>query len=149
MAAHRDFYQILGVDRTASQDEIQRAYRKLARAHHPDVNHDPGAGTGLKTSRRPRTCLSDPDARRRYDAFGADFRQVPEDVDPDTASYPGPRRRGGAGPVRGAGRPGPRGTPAFGEDIDLEDLLGGLFGGRAAAGAGDLSLARIRKRISS
>ena len=43
MAADEDFYQILGVPRDASQEDIQRAYRKLARTYHPDVNQDPGA----------------------------------------------------------------------------------------------------------
>jgi hypothetical protein len=48
MPADRDFYQILGVPRTASQDDIQRAYRKLARANHPDINKDPAAEERFK-----------------------------------------------------------------------------------------------------
>ena len=48
MAPAPDFYQVLGVGRTASQEEIQRAYRKLARANHPDINHDPAAEERFK-----------------------------------------------------------------------------------------------------
>src|ERR1700733_10560083 len=106
-ADRRDFYEILDVPRTATQDEIQRAYRKLARQHHPDVNKDPGAEDRFKEISEAYDVLSDPQTRRRYDAFGPDFRQVPEDVDPEAF------RRGRAGP--GAGQapggfgPGPGG----------------------------------------
>ncbi len=84
MASGKDFYEILGVPRNASQDEIQRAYRKLARTYHPDVNSDPAAEERFKDISEAYDVLSDPQTRRRYDAFGADFRQVPEDVDPET-----------------------------------------------------------------
>ncbi|OUC98243.1 DnaJ domain-containing protein, partial [Streptosporangium minutum] len=80
----RDFYESLGVSRDAGQDEIQSAYRKLARTYHPDVNKDPGAEDRFKEISEAYSVLSDPATRRRYDAFGPDFRQVPEDVDPDT-----------------------------------------------------------------
>ena len=100
-ADRRDFYEILGVPRTATQDEIQQAYRKLARQHHPDVNKDPGAEDRFKEISEAYDVLSDPQTRRRYDAFGPDFRQVPEDVDPEAFQ----RSRAGAGP---RGRPGPR-----------------------------------------
>ena len=83
MAADRDFYRILGVPQTASQDEIQQAYRKLARTHHPDVNSDPGSEERFKDISEAYSVLSDPQTRRRYDAFGPDFRQIPEDVDPE------------------------------------------------------------------
>ena len=97
----RDFYEILGVPRTASQDDIQRAYRKLARTYHPDVNSDPAAEERFKEIAEAYNVLSDPATRRRYDAFGPDFRQVPEDVDPETWR----RARAGAGAGRaGAGR---------------------------------------------
>ena len=136
-AADRDFYQILGVNRNASQDEIQRAYRKLARAHHPDVNKDPAAEDRFKDISEAYDVLSDPQTRRRYDAFGPDFRQVPEDVDPET--YRRARAGAGARAGTGAGRAGPGGG-GFGYsagDVDLDDLLGGLFGGRTGrAGRG-------------
>jgi curved DNA-binding protein len=140
--ADRDFYRILGLPRTASQEEIQRAYRRLARENHPDVNKDPAAEDRFKDISEAYTVLSDPGTRRRYDAFGPDFRQVPEDMDPETwrraTAGAGARSgaeagaRGGAGARAGAGA-GPGGGFGFGggEDIDLDDLLGGLFGGRA------------------
>ena len=132
MTADRDFYQILGVPRNASQDEIQRAYRKLARTHHPDVNNDPGAEDRFKDVSEAYSVLSDPQTRRRYDAFGADFRQVPEDVDPEAS------RRAQAGARAGAAQAS-RGGFSYGNgDIDFEDLLGGLFGGRAGRGWGPI-----------
>jgi curved DNA-binding protein len=130
MAADRDFYKILGVPREASQDDIQRAYRRLARAHHPDVNKDPAAEERFKDVSEAYDVLSDPQARRRYDAFGPDFRQVPEDVDPETwrRAQAGARATAGA-----AGRAGGGGLGfGAGDEIDLDDLLGGLFGGRGA-----------------
>ncbi|HEX4089894.1 MAG TPA: DnaJ C-terminal domain-containing protein [Trebonia sp.] len=139
MAADDDFYQILGVPPDASQDDIQRAYRKLARTYHPDVNKDPGAEDRFKEVSEAYDVLSDSDTRRRYDAFGRDFRQVPEGVDPETwrRARSGADARSGAG--AGAGRSGPGGfTFTEGDlgDIDLDDLLGGLFGRRGRAGRG-------------
>ncbi|MGH3205712.1 MAG: DnaJ C-terminal domain-containing protein [Streptosporangiaceae bacterium] len=130
MAADEDFYQILGVPRDASQQDIQRAYRKLARTYHPDVNKDPAAEDRFKEVSEAYDVLSDPQTRRRYDAFGRDFRQVPEDVDPETwrRARAGAQAGAGAGPGRG----GPGGFSFSEGDIDLEDLLGGIFGGRGA-----------------
>jgi curved DNA-binding protein len=134
--ASGDFYETLGVPRTASQDEIQRAYRRLARTYHPDVNHDPGAEDRFRDVSEAYDVLSNPQTRRRYDAFGADFRQVPEDMDPETWRRAQAGARAGAGAGPGAGRAGGgRGTGGgfgfSGGDVDIDDLLGGFFGGRA------------------
>ena len=140
-ADRRDFYEILDVPRTATQDEIQRAYRKLARQHHPDVNKDPRAEDRFKEISEANDVLSDPQTRRRYDAFGSDFRQVPGDVDPEAFQ----RSRAGAGTARAgqardAGSDGGFGTGVGGDlgGIDIEDLLGGMFGGRAGRGWGPI-----------
>src|ERR1700758_1753984 len=103
MAADRDFYQILGVPREASQEDIQRAYRRLARTNHPDVNKDPAAEERFKNVSEAYSVLSDPATRRRYDAFGPDFRQVPEDVDPEAWRRSRARTGASAGAGRGAG----------------------------------------------
>jgi curved DNA-binding protein len=139
----RDFYQDLGVARGASQDDIQRAYRKLARENHPDVNKDPAAEERFKGISEAYDVLRDPETRRRYDAFGPDFRQVPEGVDPETWARARAGQRAGAGRGRrgGAGAGGMGGDAGWsyttsGEDIDLEELLGGMFGGGGFGGFG-------------
>src|SRR5258705_5936437 len=136
----RDFYEALGVSRTATPEEIQRAYRTLARTYHPDINKDPSAEERFKEVSEAYDVLSDPDTRKRYDTFGHDFRQVPEEVDPETwaRARAGAGARGGRGPGGAGGGGQWRGAPPrddgggveFGDgDIDPGDLLRGLFGG--------------------
>jgi curved DNA-binding protein len=137
----RDFYEVLGLSRDADPSEIQRAYRKLARTLHPDVNKDPGAEERFKELSEAYDVLSDPEQRKRYDTFGEDFRRVGADVDPDAYR----RSRGYAGAGAGGGRSsgwgggGPSGGFRYsgsGDDVDLEDLLGGIFGGRGRGRGG-------------
>jgi curved DNA-binding protein len=135
----RDAYEVLGVSRDADQDEIQRAYRRLARKFHPDVNKDPGAEDRFKELSEAYDVLSDPEQRKRYDAFGSDFRRVGPDVDPD--SYRQARAYAGSGSGRssGWGGAGPAGGFRYsgsGDDVDFEDLLGGIFGGRGRGRGG-------------
>jgi curved DNA-binding protein len=137
-----DYYHVLGVPRTANADEIQRAYRQLARRNHPDVNKDPGAEERFKDISEAYDVLSDPDKRRRYDQFGRNWRQVPEDFDTTSAGFrqragaAGGRRAGaraGTGPGGGGRVRVEPGEAGFG-GVDLDDLLGSFFGGRPGAG---------------
>ena len=68
--AYKDYYKILGVSKTASQDEIKKAFKKLARKHHPDVNKDPGAEEKFKEINEAYTVLSDSEKRKFYDTYG-------------------------------------------------------------------------------
>jgi molecular chaperone DnaJ len=71
--ADLDLYEVLGVTRDATQDEIKRAYRRLAREHHPDVNHhDPDAERRIKEINLAYQTLSDPAKRRQYDLYGGE-----------------------------------------------------------------------------
>jgi curved DNA-binding protein len=72
--AFRDYYESLGVSRDASPEEIRRAYRALARKHHPDVNKEAGAEDRFKEISEAYEVLRDPDKRARYDQLGANWR---------------------------------------------------------------------------
>ena len=101
MAEAQDLYEVLGVGRDATAQDIQRAYRKLARTYHPDVNKDPAAERRFQEISEAYEVLSDPESRRRYDVLGPDFRQVPPDVDPETWA------RAGLAAALGPGAPPP------------------------------------------
>ncbi len=83
---YKDYYKTLGVARGASQDEIKRAYRRLARRYHPDVSKEPNAETRFKEINEANEVLHDPEKRAAYDALGSnwkagqDFRPPPGDT---------------------------------------------------------------------
>jgi molecular chaperone DnaJ len=84
VATKRDYYEILGVSRGASEAEIKKAYRRLARDHHPDTNlHDSGAEERFKELTEAYEVLSNPESRRAYDTYG---HQVPRGA---SGGYPG------------------------------------------------------------
>jgi molecular chaperone DnaJ len=110
----RDYYEVLGVKKSASQDEIKKAYRKLARQYHPDANpNDPKAEEKFKEVSSAYEVLSDVEKRKQYDAGPSFFGQ-------------GPQAGGGFRGYQG-------GQPAGG---DWADLFGNLFGGAFGGGQG-------------
>jgi molecular chaperone DnaJ len=124
-----DYYQILGVDRGASAEDVKKAYRKLARKYHPDVN--PGnkaAEEKFKQVSSAFEVLSDAKKRKLYDEFGPDAEKIGFDEKKAEAyrAYKSAASSGG-----GAG-----GMPFGVEGFDLGDLFGDLFGGRGGGGAG-------------
>jgi curved DNA-binding protein len=138
--AFRDYYEVLGVPRDASSEDIRRAYRKLAREYHPDVNKDPGAEDRFKEASEAYEVLRDAEKREQYDRLGANWR-AGEDVSgsPGFEGFrSGPGGFGGAG-VGGFGGFGDS-RVEFG-DTGFSDFFEGLFGNRTGtrtrAGAGD------------
>ena len=106
MADKRDYYEVLGVSKNASDDEIKSAFRKLAKKYHPDINKDPDAPEKFKEAQEAYAVLSDANKRSQYDQFGH-------------AAFSGANGFGGAG-----------GAYDFsGFDINLDDILGSMFGG--------------------
>ena len=71
----RDYYEILGIPRDASQDEIRKAYKRLAKKYHPDISNEPNAEEKFKEVQEAYSVLSDPQRRQAYDAYGHGFEE--------------------------------------------------------------------------
>jgi curved DNA-binding protein len=111
-----DPYSVLGVERNADANTIRKAYRKLAKKYHPDVNKDPKAETRFKEVNAANDIIGDPEKRKLYDEFGDISLQSGFDADQARRF-----RAGGGSPFGG------RGGVDMG-NVDMDDLLGSLFG---------------------
>jgi curved DNA-binding protein len=128
---YKDYYETLGVPRTATQDEIKQAYRKLARKYHPDVSKLADAEARFKEINEANEVLKDPEKRTAYDQMGSNWK-AGQEFQPPPNWDAGFEFRSGQGSPFGAG-----GTFGAGADFDPSDFFESLFGRRGAgAGAG-------------
>lgn len=127
----QDYYETIGVSRTATHDEIQRAYRKLARKYHPDVNKEKSAEAQFKKVTEAYEVLSDPEKRKKYNELGENWKAGQEFTPPPGWEQQFRRGRPGAG--AGAGNGG--GQQFHFEGGDFSDFFESFFGG-AARGPG-------------
>src|SRR5450432_4131180 len=135
----KDYYELLGVKKSASADEIRKAFRKLARKYHPDVNPDKAAEEKFKAFSEANDVLSDPKKRKIYDQVGF----YSDNIDPATAEA---YARGGGQPGAGGveGFPGAQGTGSGGAGgvhfdfggFDFSDMFEGARGGARKASSG-------------
>ena len=119
----RDYYQVLGLARTASADDIKKAYRRLARQVHPDLHSGSKKAEmekKFKELNEAYEVLSDPDIRKKYDQYGSEWKQA--------EAYEEARRRAGAGSYAGGEASG-----AFGGET-FSDIFENLFGGGGRGG---------------
>jgi DnaJ-class molecular chaperone len=127
---YKDYYQTLGVSRTASDKEIKSAYRKLARQYHPDVNKDPKATDRFKLINEAYEVLSDPKKRSKYDQLGSDWERIEREQE-FARQYQSQARQGA-----GAG-----GTEGF---SDFSDFFNTFFAGERGFSGFDFENARGR-----
>ena len=128
---YQDYYKVLGVDKSATTDQIKKAYRKLARKYHPDVNpNNAEAERKFKELNEANEVLSDPDKRKKYDQFGADWQRYQQAGAGARGGQPGggfdwsQYTQGGEG----------FGGGGFGEGQDFSDFFSSLFGNMGGGG---------------
>ena len=123
---YKDYYKILGVPNNATTEDVKKAYRKLARKYHPDVNKNTGAEKSFKEINEANEVLSDPEKRKRYDTIGPEWEQY---------------ARGAGGRPSGSGGfqyvyTGQPGESPFGDASGFSDFFRTLFGQAANGGFG-------------
>ena len=121
-----DYYKILGIKKNASIDDIKKAYRKLARKHHPDLNpNNKEANKQFQQINEANEVLSDPESRKKYDKYGKDWKHGEE--------YEKAQQSQRQSPYQGGGE------QSFGGGMggeDFSDFFGSMFGGSAGGGRG-------------
>lgn len=120
-----DYYKVLGIERTATAEQIKKAYRKLARKHHPDLNpNDKAANKLFQGINEANEVLSDSESRKKYDKYGDQWKHAEqiEAAQRERASAGG-GGFGGGDPFGGGGGYG------GGQEQDLNDIFGSMFGG--------------------
>lgn len=130
-----DPYAALGLTKTASEAEIKKAYRKIAKTDHPDLNPDPAAAERFKAASAAYDLLKDPEQRRRYDAGEIDEQGQER-----------PQRRYYRDHAEAAGNPYAQGY-GFEGDPDLSDVFADLFGRRGAGGFGGFGQGGARREV--
>ncbi len=129
---YKDYYKILGVAKDASKDDIQRAYKKLARKHHPDVNTASGAEDKFKEINEAKEVLRDPEKRKLYDLYGKDWENA--------AKQPPPHRGQGTGQNRTSSPFSKSNNYGSGENFrssdDSSDFFKQFFGDRFSGASG-------------
>jgi len=119
-----DYYKILGIDKNATQEDIKKAYRRLARKHHPDLNpNDKNAKANFQQINEANEVLSDPEKRKKYDHYGKDWQQAEqfEQAQQNRKKSSGQRRTGFT-------------ETSF--DGDFSDFFESMFGGAERSGRG-------------
>lgn len=122
--AYIDYYKILGVDKSASQDDIKKAYKKLARKYHPDLNpNDPDAHRKFQEINEANEVLSDPEKRKKYDQYGENWKHADE-YEAQQQQYRQYQNRQG----------GNTHWSSSGDGSEFSDFFEQMFGGRSGGG---------------
>src|ERR1700740_2396394 len=132
---YRDYYQIMGVARTSSADEIKKAYRRLARKFHPDVSKEKDAEKKFKEVQEAYEVLKDPEKRAAYDQLGSDYKQGQQFRPPPDWGR-GFEVRGGPRQGRASARGGASQAEEFEAAEGFSDFFSSLFGSRGFSGGG-------------
>ena len=122
-----DYYKVLGLTKSATQDEIKKAYRKLARKHHPDVNPNQAeAKKNFQQINEANEVLSDPEKRRKYDEYGKDWMHA--DAYEEAKKQGAYQRAQGQSGFGGGGYSKQYSSEDFGEGQDFSDFFSSMFG---------------------
>lgn len=137
--AYIDYYQVLGVDKKASNDDIKKAYRKLARKHHPDLNpNDPNAKKLFQQINEANDVLSDPEKRAKYDKYGENWAHAEQYEQAESARR---SQQNQSNPFESYGDNN-GGWSYSGDGGDFSDFFQSMFGGQSGSSRGRRSAFR-------